>query len=216
MRVLLTGFAPFPGVPVNATMALVPQLADRAKSRFVGAKVSAGVLPTEWLAAPRQMENLLARVRPELILHFGVSARARGFEIEQRGQNRCLLAPDAGGVLPVSTAVCAGGPEILRASLPVNYIVARLRRRGIPAFASRDAGGYLCNATLYHSLAAARTQPGRRVGFIHVPASLARPAAAGGGRSGACPLTWAQALEGGLEILAACLNRFAASRQGPR
>ena len=126
------------------------------------------------------------------------------------------LAPDAGGAFPVSRAVYAGGPEILRASLPVNYIVGRLRRRGIPAFASRDAGGYLCNATLYHSLATARAQPGRRVGFIHVPASLARPAAAGRGRSSACPLTWAQALEGGLEILAACLNRFAAPRQGPR
>lgn len=220
MRVLLTGFAAFPGVPVNATMALVPQLADRAKSCFVGAKLIAGVLPTEWLAAPRQMEILLAQARPDLILHFGVSARARGFEIEQRGQNRCLLAPDAGGAFPVSTAVCAGGPEILRASLPVNYIVGRLRRRGIPAFASRDAGGYLCNATLYHSLATARAQSGRRVGFIHLPANLARPAAAGRGRASACPLTcpltWAQALEGGLEILAACLNRFAAPRQGPR
>jgi len=215
MRVLLTGFASFPGVPVNATTALVPQLATAAKSRFPGAKLIAGVLPTEWLAAPRQLEVLLAEANPALILHFGVSARARGFEVEQRGQNRCLLAPDAGGAFPVSTAVRAGGPEMLRASLPVNYIVARLRRKGIPAFASRDAGGYLCNATLYHSLAAARGQAGRRVGFIHVPASLARPAT-GLRRSGACPLTWAQALEGGLEILAACLNRFAVPRHGPR
>src|SRR5262245_27747504 len=214
MRVLLTGFAPFPGVPVNATMALVPQLADRAKCRFPGARLIAGVLPTEWEAAPRQMETLLAQASPDLILHFGVSSRARGFEIEQRGQNRCLLAPDAGGAFPPSPAVRAGGPEILRASLPVYYIVARLRRRGIAAFASRDAGGYLCNATLYNSLATARAQPGRRVGFIHLPASLARPAVTG--RSGTCPLTWAQALEGGLEILAACLNRFAVSRRGPR
>jgi pyroglutamyl-peptidase len=215
MRVLLTGFAPFPGVPVNATMALVPQLADRAKSHFPGTKLSAGVLATEWLAAPRQLDILLAQARPDLILHFGVSGRARGFEIELRGQNRCLPAADAGGALPVSAAVRADGPEILRVSLPVNYLVARLRRRGIPAFVSRDAGGYLCNATLYHSLAAARAQPGRRVGFIHIPASLAWPTAAGRGRSGACPLTWAQALEGGLEILAVCLNRFAAAAPRP-
>ncbi|HEU0063326.1 MAG TPA: pyroglutamyl-peptidase I [Hyphomicrobiaceae bacterium] len=214
MRVLLTGFASFPGVPVNATMALVPQLAAAAKRRFPGAKLIADVLPTEWLAAPRQMEVLLLETQPDLILHFGVSARARGFEVEQRGQNRCLLAADAGGALPVSTAVRAGGPEMLRASLPVNYIVARLRRIGIPAFASRDAGGYLCNATLYHSLAAARDRPGRRVGFIHVPANLARPAA-GLRRSAACPLTWAQALEGGLEILATCLNRFCGASARP-
>ena len=74
MRVLLTGFAPFPGVPVNATMHLVPELADRAKSRFPGIKVSAGLLPTEWQAAPRQLEGLLREARPDLILLEGQSA----------------------------------------------------------------------------------------------------------------------------------------------
>jgi len=213
MRVLLTGFAPFPGVPVNATMALVPELAAAARRRFYGIDVSAGLLATEWQAAPRQLEALLAEARPDLILHFGVSQRARGFEIEGRGQNRCLMHPDAVGALPASLAVRTGGPDMLPVSLPVAYIVARLRARRIPAFASRDAGGYLCNATLYNSLATARAHPSRRVGFIHVPASLARAATAKGSDLGSCPLSWAQALEGGQEILAACLRRFAAGRQ---
>ena len=99
------------------------------------------------------------------------------------------------------------GPEHLAVSLPVQHIVARLRRRGIPAFASRDAGAYLCNAALYHSLVCGRGAPGRRVGFVHIPASLARPGGPNRGRTGACPLTWAQALDGALEILAVCLGR---------
>ena len=202
MRVLLTGFAPFPGVPINASMRLVPELVAAAKRRFPGTTVSAGLLPTEWVAAPRQMEVLLGEVKPDLLLHFGVYSRARGLEIELRGQNRCDQQPDAIGGLPSSSAVHDGGPNIMRASLPVAYIVSRLRRRGIRAFASRDAGGYLCNATLYNSLAKARGVPGRRVGFIHLPASLAKQGAAHGDPMGACPLTWTQALEGGLEILA--------------
>ena len=213
MRVLLTGFAPFPGVPINASMRLVPELVAAAKRRFPGTSVSAGLLPTEWVAAPRQMEILLAEVKPDLLLHFGVSSRARGFEIELRGQNRCDQQPDAIGGLPPSSAVHDGGPNIMRASLPVAYIVSRLRRRGIRAFASRDAGGYLCNATLYNSLAKARGVPGRRVGFIHLPASLAKQGAAHGDPMGACPLTWTQALEGSLEILAVCLARLAAPRR---
>jgi pyroglutamyl-peptidase len=212
MRVLLTGFAPFPGVPVNASMRLVPKLVDAARRRFPGIKVSAGLLPTEWLAAPRQMQILLTETRPDLLLHFGVSARARGFEIERRGQNRCQQQPDAAGAFPASMAVRDGGPDTLPASLPVDYIVWRLRRRGIRAFASRDAGGYLCNATLYTSLETARSALGRRVGFIHIPAGLAEPGSASPGGVGSCPLSWAQALEGGLEILAACLSRFAARR----
>ena len=213
MRVLLTGFAPFPGVPINASMRLVPELVAAAKRRFPGTSVSAGLLPTEWVAAPRQMEILLAEVKPDLLLHFGVSSRARGFEIELRGQNRCDQQPDAIGGLPSSSAVHDGGPNIMRASLPVAYIVSRLRRRGIRAFASRDAGGYLCNATLYNSLAKARGVPGRRVGFIHLPASLAKQGAAHGDPMGACPLTWTQALEGSLEVLAVCLARLAAPRR---
>jgi pyrrolidone-carboxylate peptidase len=71
---------------------------------------------------------------------------------------------------------------------------------------SRDAGGYLCNATLYHSLGCARERPGCRVGFIHIPAILGRPGAANRGRVGGRTLTREQAHAGGLEILAACLR----------
>jgi pyroglutamyl-peptidase len=109
---------------------------------------------------PASSSSCWASCGPDLILHFGVSARARGFEIERRGQNRCFAHPDAVGALPSSLEVRAGGPDVLAASLPVSYIVVRLRSRRIPAFASRDAGGYLCNATLYNSLAAARAHPG--------------------------------------------------------
>src|SRR5205814_3166301 len=79
----------------------------------------------------------------------------------------------------------------------------------IPAFVSRDAGAYLCNAALYHSLDCARSEAvtGRRVGFVHIPAALARPGGPNRGRSGACPLTWEEALDGALEILAAGLGR---------
>ena len=108
--------------------------------------------------------------------------------------------------LPPGVAVREGGPEFMAATLPVRHIVARLRRRGIPAFVSRDAGGYLCNATLYHSLGCARERPGCRVGFIHIPATLGRPGAANRGRVGGRTLTWEQAHAGGLEILAACLR----------
>lgn len=204
--VLITGFGPFPGVPVNATMRLVPALAAAGARAFAGVRIATAVLATEWAAAPRRLDGLLAEVRPDLVLHFGVSSRARGFEVESRAANLCTQMPDAAGMLPPGERLRADGAEHLKASLPVQHIVARLRARGIPAFISRDAGGYLCNATLYHSLGCAREAPGRRVGFIHVPATLGRPGAVNRGRVGACRLSWEQAETGGLEILAACLG----------
>ena len=207
--VLITGFGPFPGVPSNATMQLLPQLAQVAPRIFPDVRFAFEVLPTEWSAGPRRLQMLLAEVAPDLAVHFGVSSRARGFEVEQRARNACAVAPDACGALPTAAAVRAVGPEYLPASLPVRHIVARLRRLGIAAFVSRDAGTYLCNAALYHSLTSAKDEAatGRRVGFVHIPAALARPAGANRGRSGASPLTWQQALDGALEILATCLRR---------
>ena len=204
--VLITGFGPFPGVPVNATMRLVPELAAAGARAFAGVRIATAVLATEWAAAPRALDRVVGEIAPDLVLHFGVSSRARGFEVESRASNLCAQMADAAGVLPPGVTLREGGAEHMGASLPVQHIVARLRRRGIPAFVSRDAGGYLCNATLYHSLACAQAATGRRVGFIHIPATLVRPGAANRGRVGACRLTWEQARDGGLEILAACLG----------
>jgi pyroglutamyl-peptidase len=205
-RVLITGFGPFPGVPVNATMRLVPELGQAAARAFQDVHVVTDVLATEWASAPHHLERLLAETTPDFVLHFGVSARARGFEIEARACNLRSMAPDGAGALPEGRAVHADGTEHLKATLPVAYLVSRLRQRRIPAFISRDAGAYLCNATLYYSLACARAAPRRRVGLVHVPARLARSGSGNRGRVGPCPLTWEQALEGGLEILATCLG----------
>jgi pyroglutamyl-peptidase len=206
--VLLTAFGPFPGVPVNATMRLVPELAERAALAFPDVRFVTEMLATEWLAAPRRMAAVVAEVKPDLILHFGVSSRARGFEIEQRAHNACRSMPDAAGFFPRAETLSDRGADVLRTSLPVPHLVLALRRRGTPAYASRDAGAYLCNAVLYHSLQlAAERLRDCRVGFVHVPATLARPGGPNRGRVGACPLTWPQAVEGGLEIIAGCLGR---------
>jgi pyroglutamyl-peptidase len=206
--VLLTAFGPFPGVPINATMRLVPVLAERAALAFPDVRFVSELLATEWQAGPRRLAALIADIEPDIVLHFGVSSRARGFEIEQRARNACQPAPDAAGILPPAACVRTGGVDFLRTSLPVPHLVQALQRRGIPAFASRDAGAYLCNAVLYHSLGlAADSARACRVGFVHIPASLARPGGPNRGRSGACPLTWPQAIEGGLEIVAGCLGR---------
>ena len=212
--ILLTGFGPFPGVPLNATMDLVPQIAALSARAFPDVHVASGILPTDWRAAPERLEALLAAHRPALALHFGVSGRARGFEVEQRARNVCGGTPDAGGAAPAANVVLAEAPDELRATIPVQHIVGRLRRRGIPAFVSRDAGLYLCNATLYTSLTLARDAPGRRTGFIHVPTSLALARGATPHLARSSRLTWEQAVAGGLEILAACLGR-AATAAGP-
>lgn len=209
-RVVLTGFGPFPGVPVNATMLLVPRLGVAARQLFPALDITTEILATEWIAAPARVDALIAAHAPELLIHFGVSGAARGFEIEQHGHNTRDATLDAGGRLPDAAHVRADGPHLHLARLPVAAIVARLREHGIPAFLSPSAGAYLCNATLYHSLAV--SDPVMcDAGFVHIPASLAPPGPVAKGAplqaSPGCPLTWPQALEGALHILAVCLGK---------
>ena len=212
--VLLTGFGPFPSVPANATSLLVPQIAEAARAAFPGIAFEVRTLPTEWAAGIDHLDELYETIVPTVALHFGVSSRARGFEIEARGANRRAFLPDAAGVFPSTPALSEGGAGYLASTVPVSAIVGRLRAKGLPAFVSRDAGAYLCNAALYSALdKARRSSRDHRVGFVHLPSSLLveerRPQF---GPHPRCPLTWRDTIDGGLEIIGAALGRPAARR----
>lgn len=205
---LLTGFGPFPRVPMNATSLLVPRIAEAADKVFAGVSVVCEIIPTEWRAGLARVEALYAEHRPLVAIHFGVSSRATGFAVEARARNCCAASPDAADSLPECDSVAPGAPEFLPSTLPVTLIVERLRRRGIPVQLSRDAGTYLCNALMYRTLDLARASdwPARN-GFVHLPTSLVDPRHPERGPLRSSPLSWRQVIDGGLEIIAASLGR---------
>ncbi|MFM9849606.1 MAG: pyroglutamyl-peptidase I [Hyphomicrobiaceae bacterium] len=205
---LLTGFGPFPRVPVNATSLLVPRIAEAADKTFAGLSVVCEIIPTEWHAGLERVEELYVAHRPVVAIHFGVSSRTLGFAVEARARNCCAASPDAAGCLPNGDCIAPGAPAFLPSKLPVTLIVERVRRRGIPAQLSRDAGNYLCNALMYRTLDLARggDWPARN-GFVHLPTSLVDPRNPERGPLASSPLSWSQVIDGGLEIIAASLGR---------
>jgi pyroglutamyl-peptidase len=205
--IVLTGFGPFPGVEVNASAKLVTDLAVAVRVQFPDYDVIGEILPTEWIAAPRRMLQLLDGINPALVLHFGVSQHAQGFELELIGRNMRTSLQDAAGELPPTVEVIPEGPALLAATLPAERIVVRLSRLGLPCQTSDNAGTYLCNTMLYHSLATARTRPPPYpVGFIHVPARLIGADPPSNFVAPDCLLGWDAAYTGALEIVAACLD----------
>lgn len=201
--VLITGFGPFPGVPLNVSGVLAEALGDAARTTFPTARFEVAVLPTEWVAAPQRLEELMMRHRPAVALHFGVSHQARGFVVETQARNAACHV-DASGEAPLTDALFPNQPEAHAATLPAARIVQRLRRAGLPAALSQDAGAYLCNAILFHSLRLnSRFEAPAASGFIHIPTRLPQRSTI---------LSFDDALRGGLEIVATALRRPPAAR----
>jgi pyroglutamyl-peptidase len=206
--ILLTGFAPFPTQPVNATAALAPMIAAIARRAFPDVRVRVEILPTEWRAGPWRMEDCLLSETPDAAIFFGIASRAKGFEIETRGKNARGGSADAVGFEPPSGPIVEHAPKHLPATLPTSDILRRLRARGIPAIPSRNAGVYLCNAVLYQALSMARNFPGlKSVGFVHLPSELGIPGRRQTEVNRSCPITWDEAVIGGVEIVGACIGR---------
>ena len=134
------------------------------------------ILPTEWRAAPLAYISTLESYQPDAALKFGVSDKASGLVIETLARNRADRA-DAADTHPSAERLNLHGPSYAKSRLPARRIVKALRRAGYPAQRSRDAGSYLCNGLLYHTLQHRRRQSKPALaGFIHLPATLSEAA----------------------------------------
>ncbi|MEE8531463.1 MAG: hypothetical protein V3S34_04555, partial [Hyphomicrobium sp.] len=136
------------------------------------------------------------------------------FQVELIGRNVRGNQKDAAGETPATKCIVEDGPALLASTLPAEYILARLFKLKLPCRASINAGDYLCNALLYHSLNIARDMPQPFVaGFIHVPASLVGHGKDYRGSHPDCLLDWETATKGGLEIIAASIEMTRTARE---
>lgn len=176
-RILITGFTPFPGAPVNPTEHLVRALADDPGDLASLGELHLDILPVEYAAVPGRLEALGRDRAPDIAIHFGLSAKATGFTLERLARNANATGrADNAGLLP--PAAIFEGDADLPATLPLDAIAHRLDREGLPVAWSDDAGGYLCNYTFYLACSPrfAAFAPAM-TGFIHVP-PLAGPTVA--------------------------------------
>ncbi len=178
LRVLITGFGPFPGVDRNYSAdlavavcsALAAQPATHTHTRLC---VHTAELTVEWQSVQAQLAHLYKKHRPKIAVHFGVCRSVTGFVIEQQAHNSCTPDLDAFGCQPTSHVLEAGACEVLKTRLSVTDIIADCKMIDVNIVSSDDAGRYLCNAAYYTSLSlAAHQTPPSDALFIHVPGTL--------------------------------------------
>ena len=167
--ILVTGFGAFPGAPTNPSAAILARLArHRGRLAKLGIRLEIGILPvvfTEVEAALDALTHNPARIL-DCVLHLGLASRRQEISVETRAINRAgPLHPDASG-RRAAQVISPGAPLWLKAPYPASRIAAAMRTTGIPARPSIDAGDYVCNTTLYLTLAQSRAP---LAGFLHVP-----------------------------------------------
>jgi pyroglutamyl-peptidase len=170
LRVLITGFEPFPGAPYNPTQPLVARLTRLRRPALADVEMKGHIFPVTYSAVDRQLPKLLEKHRPQALLMFGLAARTSWIRIESRARNAVTtLWPDADhtrvrkGSIADGTEAMTFGPHTAR--LLQAALATRVDARG-----SRDAGSYLCNYLSWRAIEAVNSDKGPRVAaFIHVP-----------------------------------------------
>jgi pyroglutamyl-peptidase len=170
LRILVTGFGPFPGAPFNPTQPLVNRLLRLRRPALGDIELSGHVFPVTYKAVDRQLPELLANLRPDALLMFGLASRTRYVRIETRARNAVTtLWPDADHMRGRKGSISGGagamgfGPHTAR-------LLRAAKDTGVDARASRDAGSYLCNYLSWRAIEAVGAGNGPRLAaFVHVP-----------------------------------------------
>ena len=165
-RILLTGFEPFGGDPVNPSLLIARALDGEV---VAGARVEAVELPCVFHRALSALDEALAHTRPVLAVALGLAAGREGLSIERVAINvDDARIPDNAGAQPVDEPIAPGGPAAWFSTLPIKAMAAELNAAGVPTSVSQTAGTFVCNHVFY-GLQQRLVGTGVRSGFIHVP-----------------------------------------------
>jgi pyroglutamyl-peptidase len=166
MRMLVTGFEPFGGGAVNPSQQLVERLAADPPA---GVELETALLPVAYTRAAAALREALGAAQPHAVICFGQADGRTGISVERFAHNLDGAESVDNEGATSSAEIDPHGPVAYRSTLPVDEIVTALRNEGIPAAASRDAGGFLCNHVFYVLMRALEDRPETVGGFVHVP-----------------------------------------------
>jgi pyroglutamyl-peptidase len=166
---LLTGFAPFAGLPDNPAAELLPL--------FEGAVIGGVVIRTRQVPVDRHLvpgliDELVGELRPAFVLGLGLATGSATFRLEQIAINAAAFAvADNLGYVAKGERIDPDGPPARFATWDAEAIEAALLAADLPAEKSWHGGTHLCNLALYCSLAALERHGlgGRPCGFLHLP-----------------------------------------------
>jgi pyroglutamyl-peptidase len=170
LRLLITGFGPFPGAPHNPTMPLVRRLTQLRRPAFHDVELIGHIFHVTYSAVDRELPELIAQHRPKALLMFGLADRTPYVRIETRARNTVTtLIPDADRYRARKGSI-VGGADARMFGPRTAKLLRAADSTGIDARSSRDAGSYLCNYLSWRAIEAVSSEGGPSLAaFVHIP-----------------------------------------------
>ena len=170
LRILITGFGPFPGAPFNPTMPLVKRLTRLRRPAFSDVELIGHIFHVTYNTVDRELPQLIARHRPQALLMFGLADRTKHVRIETRARNAVTTRfPDADRNLARKGSIVSGADAMMFGPHTAKLLRAA-DGTGVDVRASRDAGSYLCNYLSWRAIEATTSgKDPRLAAFVHIP-----------------------------------------------
>ena len=167
MKVLVTGFDPFGGEPINPAWEAVKAMKDT----IAGAEIIKMQIPTVVGKSIEKIHQKMKELQPDLVISVGQAGGRFGVTPERVAINITdARIPDNEGNQPIDEPIFSDGPAAYFSNLPVKAMVQAIKDAGYPSVLSNSAGTYICNHVMYGILYYIEKEfPNVRGGFIHVP-----------------------------------------------
>lgn len=167
---LVTGFPPFAGVPVNPSQMVVDAI-QLGLLTIEGVDLRTELLPVEYAGVEQAFDQSLENFQPQTVVSFGVGRHSSTLRCERVAVNLDdAQIPDNAGEVRQAQQIIANGPETLTSLHDLEMLVSRLHDCSIPAEISENAGRFVCNHLAYYgSYRQRQIEKPFDFLFIHVP-----------------------------------------------
>ena len=140
MKVLITGFDPFGGEPINPALEAVKKLPEIIS----GAEIIKLEIPTVFRKSLEKIEEAIIKENPDIIISVGQAGGRFGITPERVAINiDDARIKDNEGNQPLDIRIFEDGENAYFSNLPVKAMVKEVTDGGLPASLSNTAGTFV-------------------------------------------------------------------------
>ncbi len=179
MKLLITGFEPFGGDPINPSWA-VAQASVKYHLAHGNPEIEmvCREIPVLWQTTWTAISKAVEEIQPDCLICLGFSEKDKSIRIETCARNEAICCTDNceeyfdkyQETSSEKVALEPNKPQFLPTTLPVVDLIDAYKshnpKPSDPLITSDDAGGYLCNLAFYKTMAHLPQIKYR--GFIHI------------------------------------------------